>query len=73
LAAKHFGGKKFWRQKILAAKNFAGKTFWRQNILAAKHFGGKTFWRQKNKNFSKLNTLAQASLGKPATADTDPQ
>jgi hypothetical protein len=66
LAAKHFGGKAFWRQNILAAKHFGGKTFWRQKILAAKHFGGK-------KNIFEVKTLAQASVGKPATADTDPQ
>jgi hypothetical protein len=61
LAAKHFGGKAFWRQSILAAKNFGG------------HFGGKTFWRQKNKNIFEVKTLAQASVGKLTTADTDPQ
>jgi hypothetical protein len=41
----------------LAGKNFGGKKFWREKILAGKIFGGKQFWREKSRVEKQIHFL----------------
>jgi len=43
LAGKFSDRSIFWRDA--AGKGFGGKGFWREKVLAGKGYGRKTFWR----------------------------
>jgi hypothetical protein len=46
LAGKFSDRSIFWRDS--AGKGFGGKGFWREKVMAGKGYGGKRFWREKS-------------------------